>query len=138
WGGMPGDAFPRQPMVPAGTLAAAAGEAGDYLGKPEFLLDDERDERFLELGGWKDKTGTHEPGVTATSANVYADRDEIAQRYRNDSTLRASRFWYHAELYDTDRLIRLTAQVSAPDLRKTVARLRNPLLLCYYLFFPEH
>ena len=32
WGGMPGDAFPRQPMVPAGTLAAAAGEAGDYLG----------------------------------------------------------------------------------------------------------
>ena len=138
WGGMSGDPFPRQPMVPAGNLAAAAGEAGDYLGKPEFLLADERDERFLELGGWKDKSGTHEAGVTASSANVYADRDEIGNRYQNEPALRDSRFWYHAELYDTDRLNRLSAQVSAPDLTKILARFRNPLLLCYYLFFPAH
>ena len=137
WGGMPGDPFPRQPMVPAGNLAAVPAETGDYLGKPQFLLDGERDERFLELGGWKDKNGTHEPGVTATTTNVYADRDEIGHRYQNETALRASRFWYHAELYDTDRLIRLARQVSAPDLGKIVGRLRDPLLLCYYLFFPN-
>jgi hypothetical protein len=136
--GVPSDPFPRNPLVPTGKLAAIALEKGDYLGKPEFLVDGIRDERFLELGGWKDKTGAHESGVTATSTNVYADRSEIVSRYQKEPDLTGSRFWYHAELYDTDRLIRLATRVTAPDLSKIVARLSNPMLLCYYLFFPAH
>ena len=138
WGGMPGDPFPRQPLVTAGNLAALPGEPGTYLGTPSFLLDDARNERFLELGGWKDKSEAHEPDVTATSANVYADRTAIVNRYQNENALKDSRFWYHAELYDTDRLTRLAQQVTAPDLGKLLLRLTNPMLLCYDPFFPAH
>lgn len=138
WGGTSGDAFPRQPLVQAGQLAAMPGEPGTYLGTPSFLLDDPRNERFLELGGWKDKSGTHESGVTDSSVNVYADRAAITGRYRTDATLKDSAPWYHAEFFDTARLHRLAAQVTAPDLTKILGRLTNPLMLCYYLFFPTH
>jgi len=138
WGGVLGDPFPRQPMVPTDNLAALDGESGDFLGKPDFLLAGIRDERFLELGGWKDKTGAHESDVTATSTNVYADRGDIFQRYQNDADLKGSRFWYHGELFDTDRLTTLAGRVTTPNLKKIVERLRNPVLLCYYLFFPAH
>lgn len=138
WGGMLGDPFPRLPLVPAGKLAAIDGEDGEFLGQPNYLLDSERDERFFELGGWKDKSATHEAGVLAYSTNCYADRGEIFERYRNEPDLGASQFWYHAELFDTDRLIRLVSRVPEPDLTKIVTRLRNPVLLCYYLFFPAH
>ena len=138
WGGSSGDPFPRQPLVQAGQLSAMPSEPGTYLGTSMFLLDDPRSERFLELGGWKDKTGTHESGVTDSSVNVYADRAAIANLYNTDATLKGSTPWYHAELFDTARLTRLAAQVSAPDLSKIVSRLTNPMLLCYYLFFPSH
>jgi hypothetical protein len=82
WGGMPGDPFLRQPLVAPGQLAAMPDEPGTYLGTPSFLVDGERDERFLELGGWKDKTEAHEPDVTDTSTNVYADRNAIFTRYQ--------------------------------------------------------
>lgn len=137
WGGNPGDPFPRAPLAAPG-LAAIDGEPGSYLGTPLFLVDGERDERFLELGGWKDKNGLHEPDVTTSSTNVYADRTEIANRYQTEPDLAASRFWYHAELFDTDRLIRLAARVTAPDVGKILARFKSPVLLCYYLFFPAH
>jgi hypothetical protein len=138
WGGSSGNPFPRQPLVQAGQLSAMPSEQGTYLGTPIFLLDDPRNERFLEMGGWKDKTGTHESGVTDSSVNVYADRAAIANLYNTDATLKGSTPWYHAELFDTARLTRLAAQVSAPDLSKIVSRLTNPMLLCYYLFFPSH
>jgi hypothetical protein len=138
WGGASGDPFPRQPLVQAGQLSAMPSEPGTYLGSSIFLLDDPRNERFLELGGWKDKTGTHESGVTDSSVNVYADRAAIANLYNTDATLKGSTPWYHAELFDTARLTRLAALVSAPDLSKIVSRLTNPMLLCYYLFFPSH
>jgi hypothetical protein len=56
----------------------------------------------------------------------------------------ASRFWYHAELYDT---IRLRGLMTAPrrsglDLGKVFEKLLekhpHPALLCYYFFFPGH
>ncbi|BDX31362.1 hypothetical protein TUM20985_19090 [Mycobacterium antarcticum] len=137
WGGNPGDPFPRAPLAGPG-LAATDGEPGARLSTPSFLLDGERDQRFLELGGWKDKNGQHEPDVTTSSADVYADRNEIAARYSADLELAASRFWYHAEVFDPDRLVRLAARVNAPDLGKVLARFKNPILLCYYLFFPAH
>lgn len=138
WGGTAGDPFPREPLVPAGSLAAVQGQGTSWLGKPELLLHDERTERFLELGGWKDKTEAHEAGVTASSSNVYADNAVIAGRYQNDQTLRDSRFWYHAEVFDTDRLLTIASRSASLNLKAIVNRLRNPVLLCYYLFFPAH
>jgi hypothetical protein len=140
WGGMPGDPFPRQPLEPAGKLAALPGEPGDYLGgTPLFLLDGLRDERFFELGGWKDQAQTHEPGVTDTSANIYSDRTAILKRYQNEPALSGSQFWYHAEFYDTNRLTDLAKSITAPDLHMLLTKLPKPaMLLCYYLFFPAH
>lgn len=136
WGGGTGDPFPRRPMVPAGQLSGLASEPGDYLGTPNFLLSDPTDERFLELGGWKDQNAAHEDQVTADSTNRYGDRTEIARLY--SLALEPSRFWYHAELFDTARLSQLAPTVTAPDLTNILARFKNPALLCYYLLYPAH
>ncbi|MBB2769121.1 UNVERIFIED_ORG: hypothetical protein GGE11_000016 [Mycolicibacterium obuense] len=136
WGGPPGTPFPRQPEVPAGQLRGLPTEGGTYLGNPPLVAASATDERFLALGGWKDKDEVHHSGVFAGKLNVYADRAEIADRYSTD--LEPSRYWYHAELIDTARLTRLAAGVTAPNLSRIVARLSNPTLLCYYLFFPAH
>ncbi|MCV7155043.1 hypothetical protein [Mycolicibacterium pyrenivorans] len=136
WGGPPGTPFPRQPEVPAGQLRGLATEGGTYLGDPTLLAAGPNDERFLALGGWKDKDEVHHTGVFPGKVNVYADRGEIADRYSTD--LEPSRYWYHTEFIDTGRLTRLATRVTTPNLSRIVARLNNPALLCYYLFFPAH
>jgi hypothetical protein len=136
WGGPPGTPFPRQPEVAAGQLRGLPTEGGTYLGDPGLLAAGPNDERFLALGGWKDKDEAHHTGVFPGKINVYADRAEIADRYATD--LEPSRYWYHAELIDTARLTRLASRVTTPNLSRIVARLNNPALLCYYLFFPAH
>lgn len=136
WGGPPGTPFPRQPEVPAGQLRGLAAEGGTYLGDPALLASGPNDERFLALGGWKDKDEVHHTGVFAGKLNVYADRGEITDRYSTD--LEQSRYWYHAEFIDTMRLTRLASGVTTPNLSRIVAQLNNPALLCYYLFFPAH
>ncbi|OBB76193.1 hypothetical protein [Mycolicibacterium monacense] len=136
WGGPPGTPFPRQPEVPAGQLRGLPTEGGTFLGGPGLLTAGPNDERFLALGGWKDKDEVHHTGVFLGKVNTYADRTEIADRYTTD--LEPSRYWYHAELFDTTRLTRLASGVTAPNLSRIVAQLTNPVLLCYYLFFPAH
>lgn len=136
WGGPPGTPFPRQPAVQGGQLRGLPNEAGTFLGGLGLLTAGPNDERFLALGGWKDKDEVHHTGVFLGKVNVYADRGEIADLYSTD--LEPSRYWYHAELFDTTRLTRLAAGVTAPNLSRIVARLTNPVLLCYYLFFPAH
>lgn len=126
-----------QPLVKAGQLAAAQGEPGEYLGgDPKFLVDDVANERFLELGAWKDQSESHEPDVTASSTNLYTDRAKIFEIY--NGPLADSKFWYHAELFDTARLTNLAATVTAPALSQTLKNFKNPALLCYYLFYPAH
>jgi hypothetical protein len=138
WGGNLGDPFPRKPMVMAGKLGAVDGENDEYLGKAEYLVDGAGVERFLELGGWKTKLETPEADVTSGSGNIYADRKTINDQYNDVAALKASQFWYHAEVFDTPRLKTLADRVKQPDLGKIVALLHNPVLLCYYLFFAAH
>ncbi len=160
--------FPRGPMIDHKKIAASnqPGEVrqGDkFLGEVRqsdfpFLVDTIRELRFFELAGWKIPAGFtengepivaghHEGGVTETSINRYSDRDEVARLYNTNAEpqLTNSRFWYHAELFDTQRLRVLTARddpsLPIPDLLSRVfSRLvsRNPALLCYYFFFPAH
>ena len=66
-----------------------------------------------------------EQTVTATSKNTYSNRNAVAALYASDPTLKASRFWYHAELFDNGRLRRLLS-TATPDLVKV---LDNPELL---------
>lgn len=136
WGGPPGAPFPREPWVSGGDLRGLPTEGGTYLGDPGMLAAGPNNERFLALGGWKDKAETHQAGVLPGKVNVYTDRGAIADRYATD--LEPSRYWYHAELWDTARLTRLAAGVTTPNLSRIIARLSNPALLCYYLFFPAH
>jgi hypothetical protein len=133
-----GLSFPRLPMVPAGQLSAVMGEPGDFLGKPVNLVDNADEERFLEIGGWKDKTGTAFSGVTATSNNTFSNRTAIAELYATNPALTDSRFWYHVELFDQARLSRLLSLVNAPQLVKLLDTFNNPALLCYYMLFPGH
>lgn len=125
------------PLVESGQLSASSNEPGEFLGTPDLIATNTRRERFLELGGWKNREETPEAGVTTTSTNTYVGRTEILRRYGTD--LADSRFWYHAELFDTARLKALaTAATGGFDLSATLANFRNPLLLCYYLFYPAH
>ncbi|MGE5695259.1 MAG: hypothetical protein ACM4D3_08465, partial [Candidatus Sericytochromatia bacterium] len=124
-----------KPLVKAGQLSTDPASA-DYLGKPANILADEANERFLELGGWKDQDQNHQPTVSATSTNLYADRKKIFDVYTSE--LVDSKFWYHAELFDEARLGNLAHKVSAPDLTKTLGNFKHPALLCYYLFYPAH
>ena len=134
WGGKPGDPFPRKPTVPARGLAALPNEPGD------FRFDDKlgagNDHRFLELGGWKDPSASHEAGVTASSTNRYSDRSAIEALY--NGVLEPSRFWYHAEVIHDKQLGEIASRASGVDLSPLVRKLQNPTLLCYYFFFPAH
>jgi hypothetical protein len=136
WGTVAGTSFPRSPLVAAGELRGLPDEGGTYLGKPGLLAAGPNDERFLELGGWKDANQAHEPGVTSTSTNEYADRGDIVQKYTG--ALEPSRFWYYAELYDSARFARLASSVQDINFTKIFTKLNDPALLCYYLFFPAH
>jgi hypothetical protein len=123
----------RRPVVKAGELGAIEGEFDVYLGDE---LGAGNDERFLELGGWKDKSESAEPDVTDSTTNVYANRDKIADLYRTPE-LDASRFWYHAEILDFDGM-KLWAGGSPGKVILNGLRDRHPRLVCYYLFFPAH
>ncbi len=124
------------PLVKATKLSADQNEPGEYLGTTDFIVADATRERFLELGGWKNAEQAHEPDTAAGNTNLYADRKVIFDAY--EGGLKDSRFWYHTELFDTARLTRLAATVVAPALSQTLARVQNPALLCYYLFYPAH
>jgi len=124
------------PLVKAGQLSAAQTEPGEFLGKPTFIIADATHERFLEVGGWKNRDETAE-GVTAASTNPYVDRTEILRLYSTD--LADSKFWYHTELFGTARLKTLAAAVTGGfDLTATLDNFKNPILLCYYFFYPVH
>jgi hypothetical protein len=126
------------PLVKVGQLTAVQNEPGDYLGKPDHIVADATHERFLEVGGWKNRDEASEPSVTGASTNPYVDRTEILRRYGTD--LADSKFWYHVELFDTARLKALAAKVAGGfDLTATLTRnFANPILLCYYFFYPAH
>ena len=126
------------PIIGAGTISGAAGENGKFIGDPDasvppkfpFLQTDPDKELFLDVAGWR-------------SANRFADLDHMAALYAGD--LNDSRFRYHAEFFDADRLRRLfdspgnTALGALFDPRPTKPPvLTDPALLCYYLFFPAH
>lgn len=137
WGGVPADPFPRKPSVPAGALTGLADEGGTFIGDPKFVLAGSAQELFLELGGWKNRDSVHEPEVTTDSANTYADRAEIARRYR-EPALEASQYWYHAEAFDYQRLKTIAGRTGTADLLPLFERFKDPVLLCYYLFFAAH
>ena len=137
--GEAGAPFPRAPMVMRNGLSARAGELGSFIGDPLNIFDDD-EERFLELAGWKDASEGDQQTVTAGSSHPYANRGEIFKRYATEPALTDSRFWYHAEVFDNDRLRRLLRTVQVPALLPILddAKFTKPILLCYYLFFPAH
>ena len=148
WGGK-GQPFDRKPLIPHEKIAASNvfGEVRQgtiYLGTQQgsaFPFLGNGEERFLELAGWKDS-----PGVRKASANRYANRDKVENLYNTNTVpdLHNSRFWYHAELFNAERLRRLLVpqepSSALPDLGNVFKDLapRNPALLCYYFFFPAH
>lgn len=137
WGGIVGDPFPRTPTVAAGELRGVAGEDGRFIGESVLQLASGSDERFLELGGWKDRTEMSEPAVTASSSNTYADRAAIVARV-GEPDLANSRFWYHAEVIHPPTLFAIAGYSPALALQSIVAQFKNPTLLLYYFFFPAH
>jgi hypothetical protein len=142
WGGK-GGTFPRAPIIDYGKISALAGEPGTPLDAAS-LVDNQGEERFFDFKGWMDAARSPQPKVTATSKNTFSNRDAIDTAYNKsdadggDAKLRDSRFWYHAELIEADRLRRLLATVRAPDLVKVYDTLKNAALLNYYLFYPAH
>jgi hypothetical protein len=131
WGGK-GSPFPRKPEIPPGTIDAVAGEPGTPLNLHDLIPSSE--ENFLDLAGWKDATGMRQPSVTASSQNTYSDRDDVARLYDDENErLSNSKFWYHAELFEHDRLNSLLAPIGLGS-----ALTKQAALLCYYFFFPAH
>lgn len=99
-------------------------------------------DKFLELGGWKDKAETPEPLVTPTSTNLYANRAQIEKIYNGADPLMTP--WYHAEVLDIKAMKALSSQAAtaSPDYTPLIERIDrnfpNARLLNYYLFFPDH
>lgn len=137
-----GSSLPRTPVVGRGMIAARDGEPGTFLGRtqPPDLLSG----TFLDLAGWE---GGED--ATAASDNRYANLAKIATLYNaspadgGDRFLTGSRFWYHAEVFDAPRLRLLASpanQDTPPGFQRpsqaAVASLKDPALVCYYLFFP--
>jgi hypothetical protein len=98
------------PVVQQGEgLSALPNEGNVFLGKGlpsgpfEFLETPPDKECFLDLTGWE------APGSPFPSANRYANLNRIAELYGDsgDPALKGSKFWYHAEVFDVDRLRRL-------------------------------
>ena len=142
WGGKTAP-FPKAPLIDFGKISALAGEPGTPL-NAAVLVDNEGEERFFDLTGWMDAARTPQPQVTAISKNTFSNRDTLDTVYNKadadggNAKLRDSRFWYHAELIEADRLRRLLATVTAPDLVKVYDTLQNAALLNYYFFYPAH
>jgi hypothetical protein len=143
----------------AGKIAAAKGDEvlqpGDtYLGSPEgttfpYLGTNSEEEYFLNPSGWTNAGGGHVSIVTPNTKNRFAALKQLADLYGSTGSiyqpLRDSRFWYHAEVFNTPRL-RIVAKLAgslpanpAPiDLNKFLDRFTEPTVICYYLFFPGH
>jgi hypothetical protein len=149
WGGTSPRTFPHSPRIARGKIVVNAGEPpvkppdadgsnpGKFLGEPGLaelnLLDSVDGERFLDPIGWTDSFN-----VDAASQNRFADLDALADIYnRVNEQLKGSRFWYHAEVFDDTRL-RLAADRSGGITLARFLMLKDPALLCYYLFFPGH
>jgi hypothetical protein len=148
WHGTSPRTFPHPPLIARGKLVvvkdeppvvpqSAGGVAGTFIGDPataaQNLLDDADNERFLDPTGW-----IGGDTVDAESANRYADLDELAGRYSGgDPSLAASRFWYHAEVFSSARLTTLLHDRGEID-QTRFSNLKDPALVCYYLFFPGH
>jgi hypothetical protein len=144
WGGI-GEPFPRKPIPGFGAneIAAVSGEPGSLLGDGGSV-GVSGEERFFELSGWKDADGLAEPFVTPATKNTYANRESVFMLYNSavgqggDRKLIDSKFWYHAELLDTETLRTALRKVSVPQLTIAFERLKNPALLNYYFFYPAH
>jgi hypothetical protein len=139
------------PIIPSRQISGRPGEPGKFLGESQggafpFLSASGPDEVFLELTGWTDG-----PNVAPGIENRFANLDQMDTLYNFDAAppadpiLKGSRFWYHAEVFDVDRLRLLMEDPHAPDIFKQLfptllkpESLGDPLLLCYYLFFPGH
>ena len=139
------------PLIERPQLSARPDEPGTFIGEAQgatlpFLYASGSDDGFLDLAGWTDG-----PSPAPNSNNRFANLDQIAKLYNataaagSDPILKGSRFWYHAEAFDLPRLRRLMNADGAPvhfrALLPTLLEpsiLGDPLLLCYYLFFPGH
>ena len=141
WGSSVGDH--RSPLIARGAVSAEAGESGTFIGLTgTFVADDQLQERFLNLAGWRGGDI-----VDAGSENGYADLDKIATAYNStpadggDQSLSDSRFWYHAEFFTADRLRNILGfgnQGENELLNAFNKATSDPALLCYYFFFPGH
>jgi len=139
-----------QPIIPPKQVSGRSGEPGTFLGESQsgsfpFLFASGPEEGFLDLTGWADS-----PNITTLSENRFANLTALDAVYNSstspvDALLKGSRFWYHAEVFDLPRLRALmSGQHARPDFRELLPVLLepsiagDPLLLCYYLFFPGH
>jgi hypothetical protein len=68
--------------------------------------------------------------------NRFSSNSPVGQG--GDQELIDSKFWYHAELLETETLRTALRTVPAPDLTAFFEPLRNPALLNYYFFYPAH
>ena len=139
WGLAYGKKYPRSPWAYAGTLVGRPEEAGYFIGNDDVTYASTHEVEFwLEMGGWRDIDGTHTGTVDTNTVNTYADSVEVARQYSEVPELDASKFWYHAEVFDAAKLRQLLGTVESPDLMRILVNLHNPTLLCYYMFFPFH
>ncbi|AMA57032.1 hypothetical protein [Bradyrhizobium sp. CCGE-LA001] len=134
--------------IEAGKISAIEGEGGEgsvFLGKKtgstyDFLETPKDKECFLALEGWR-PAGSSDP-----PPDSFANLDKIAEVY--NGSLENSRFWYHAEFFDSGRLEQLWTllkQSGGNDFASLTAgspgrapELKIPALICYYLFYPGH
>lgn len=144
-------------MIEANGIAAAKdevsqpGQADDtYLGIHNgltfpLLVSNAQEEPFMNLSGWTNTDGTLETEVIPPSRNQYASLQRLADIYGDTGAtipaLRSSRFWYHAEAFDSSRLSQLVENQKFTNLEISqllAKHFNDPFLLLYYLFFPGH
>jgi hypothetical protein len=139
WGGLTTRTLPHFPDIARDQIAAAADELGAasenrvFLGSGSVDLSETATlEHFLDMAGWTDSGR-----VDFDTDNSFAALNSISINYQFDEDISASRFWYHAEIFDAERLRAIVA--GKPKLVSDFFfKLQDPLLLCYYLFFPAH
>jgi hypothetical protein len=138
WGGTSSRTLPHFPEIARNQIAAVAEELGDpsesrvYLGS--INLDETAElEHFLEPAGWSG-SGSQ---VNASTDNLYANFNTLWANYEFDDEISAGRFWYHAELFTSDRL-QAVLRGRPKIVSDFFGNLNNPLLLCYNLLFPAH
>ncbi|WP_018179204.1 hypothetical protein [Jongsikchunia kroppenstedtii] len=137
WGGVPGDPYPRRPLAAAGTISARVGEPGTSIGDQIPGTAGGMEGKFLQFAGWTDGAGRASDTIDVDSVSTYGNADAIAGRYANEPGLNASRYWYHAEYIDSDKLLARAAGPRGLD-RVLQTYASRPALLCYYLFYPFH